>query len=100
MNRRSKNRSVGRTVGATELRGETRHQMVRRPIFITRQSSCARVWEEGQISSTSDEPMVKRREGVGSSDGAKFANREQQSAQTPSPDVPTLEPTGRRFIRR
>jgi hypothetical protein len=40
--------------------------------------------------------MVKRREGVGSPDGAKFANREQLSAQTPSPDVSTLEPTGRR----
>jgi hypothetical protein len=50
-----------------------------------------RVWEEGQISSAPDEPMVKRREGVGSSDGAKFANSKQLSAQTPSPDVPTPE---------
>jgi hypothetical protein len=49
MNRRRKNRSVGRTVGATELRGETRHRMVRRPIFTTRRSSCARVWEEAKI---------------------------------------------------
>jgi hypothetical protein len=40
------------------------------------------------------------REGVGSSNDAKFAIREQLSVQTPSPDVPTLEPTRRRFIRR
>jgi hypothetical protein len=72
--------------------------MVRRPEITTRRSSCARVWEDGEISSAPDEPMVKRREGVGSSDGAKFANREQLSAQTPSQDVPTLEPIGRRFI--
>jgi hypothetical protein len=58
MNRRWKNRSVGRIIGATELRGETTHRMVWRPIFITRRSSCARVWEERKISSTPDEPMV------------------------------------------
>jgi hypothetical protein len=39
-------------------------------------------------------------EGVGSSDSVKFSNRKQLSAQTPSPDDPTLEPTGHRFIRR
>jgi hypothetical protein len=38
--------------------------------------------------------MIKRCEGVGSSDGAEFANREQLSAQTPSPDVPTLDQQG------
>jgi hypothetical protein len=43
MNQRWKNRNVGRIVGAPELRGETRHRMVRRPIFIMRRSSCARV---------------------------------------------------------
>jgi hypothetical protein len=58
MNQQWKNRSVGRTVGATKLRGETRHRMVRRPIFITCRSSCARVWEERKISSAPDEPMV------------------------------------------
>jgi hypothetical protein len=43
---------------------------------------------------------VVKREGVGSSDGVKFSNREQLSAETPSPDDPTLEPTGHRFIQR
>jgi hypothetical protein len=90
MNRQLKNKIVGRTVGALLLLGETNHRIVRRPILLTRRSSCARVWEERKISSAPDEPMVKRREGVSSSDGAKFATREQLSAQTPSSDVPTL----------
>jgi hypothetical protein len=62
MNRRCKITSVGRTVGALMLLGESNHRMDRRPENTTRRSSCARVWEEGRKTSAPDEPMVKRRE--------------------------------------
>jgi hypothetical protein len=37
---------------------------------------------------------------VSSSDGVKNSNKYEQSAQTPSPDEPTLELKEQQFIRR
>jgi hypothetical protein len=59
-----------------------------------------RVCERLKFPSALDEPLDRNAAASVHPTVGKIANRDEQIAQTPSPDEPTPEPTGQRFIRR